>query len=156
MGFGNGYDSGYSDAIEDVRNGKVAGLGPASGDGSGSSQPTRGPGVFTLSDAVDNGAPEMDYEVVISPVISPDSGAIDRLFPVVSGSISNNVFTISPPEGGWTPGDMLLFFVSAGEGAILPEIDNDNVVAVGQMQAIVRGETGWMPAGFTMNYVDLV
>lgn len=33
MGFGNGYDSGYSDAIEDVRNGKVAGLGPASGGG---------------------------------------------------------------------------------------------------------------------------
>ena len=33
MGFGNGYDSGYSDAIEDVRNGKVAGLGPASGEG---------------------------------------------------------------------------------------------------------------------------
>lgn len=33
MGFGNGYDSGYSDALEDVRNGKVAGLGPASGDG---------------------------------------------------------------------------------------------------------------------------
>jgi hypothetical protein len=28
MGFGNGYDSGYSDAIDDVRNGKVAGLGP--------------------------------------------------------------------------------------------------------------------------------
>lgn len=33
MGFGNGYDSGYSDAIDDVRNGKVPGIGPASGDG---------------------------------------------------------------------------------------------------------------------------
>lgn len=35
MGFGNGYDSGYSDAIEDVRNGKVAGVGPTSGGGGG-------------------------------------------------------------------------------------------------------------------------
>ena len=33
MGFGNGYDSGYSDALEDVRNGKVPGTGPASGGG---------------------------------------------------------------------------------------------------------------------------
>ena len=30
MGFNNGYDSGYSDALEDVRSGKVAGLGPES------------------------------------------------------------------------------------------------------------------------------
>lgn len=28
MGFNNGYESGYSDALEDVRNGKVPGLGP--------------------------------------------------------------------------------------------------------------------------------
>lgn len=33
MGFGNGYDSGYSDAIEDVRNGKVPGIGPTAGGG---------------------------------------------------------------------------------------------------------------------------
>lgn len=31
MGFNNGYDSGYSDALEDVRNGRVAGLGLAGG-----------------------------------------------------------------------------------------------------------------------------
>lgn len=35
MGFGNGYDSGYSDAIADARNGKVAGVGPASDSGGG-------------------------------------------------------------------------------------------------------------------------
>ena len=40
MGFGNGYDSGYSDAIEDVRSGKVAGLGPASGGGGAAPTPT--------------------------------------------------------------------------------------------------------------------
>ena len=28
MGFNNGYDSGYSDALMDVRSGRVAGLGP--------------------------------------------------------------------------------------------------------------------------------
>lgn len=33
MGYNNGYESGYADALEDVRNGKVAGLGPASGGG---------------------------------------------------------------------------------------------------------------------------
>ena len=34
MGFNNGYDSGYSDAIEDVRNGRVPGLEPtAANDG---------------------------------------------------------------------------------------------------------------------------
>ena len=30
MEFNNGYDSGYADALDDVRNGRVAGLGPAS------------------------------------------------------------------------------------------------------------------------------
>ena len=35
MGFSNGYDSGYADAIDDVRAGKVAGLGPASGNDDG-------------------------------------------------------------------------------------------------------------------------
>ena len=130
MGFGNGYDSGYSDAIEDVRNGKVAGLGPASGDGSGSSQPTRGPGVFTLSDSINSGDPETDY-VVIEPVASPDMGAVDSLFPTVFGWISSDhVFTISPPEGGWMPGDMLLFFVSAGEDAVYPMIDDSASMAL--------------------------
>ena len=36
MGFNNGYDSGYADALEDVRSGEVAGLGPVAetqGDG---------------------------------------------------------------------------------------------------------------------------
>lgn len=35
MGFSNGYDSGYADALMDVRNGRVAGLGPVSGGASG-------------------------------------------------------------------------------------------------------------------------
>ena len=154
MGFGNGYDSGYSDAIDDVRSGKVAGLGPASGDGSSSSQPTRGPGVFTLSEAIDNGKTDMDYELTIDRVASPDTGATDSLFPTVSGSISGSTFTISPPEGGWMPGDVLLIAVSGGEGVNYPTIDDSDFMVVSGMQAIVRGETGWMTDGFTLNYVD--
>ena len=53
MGFSNGYDSGYADAIDDVRAGKVAGLGPASGsaDGGASTQPAVG----SVSDLLDVG-----------------------------------------------------------------------------------------------------
>ena len=83
-------------------------------------------------------------------------GAVDSLFPTVSGSISSNVFTISPPEGGWMPGDMLLFFVSAGEGATYPMLDDSASMVIGGMQAVVRGETGWMSAGFYLTSVDLV
>lgn len=35
MGFNNGYDAGWQDAINAVKYGKVPGLGPASGDNGG-------------------------------------------------------------------------------------------------------------------------
>lgn len=46
MGFNNGYDSGYADALEDVRNGRVAGLGPASGGGGAAPAPAFNAGVL--------------------------------------------------------------------------------------------------------------
>ena len=94
MGFSNGYDSGYSDAIDDVKAGRVQGLGPVAEGGSeggseegsgGSIRPGHGPGtslgsgssgpkVVTLAgditSTLDQEMQDAGFAVYLSPVQS--------------------------------------------------------------------------------------
>ena len=115
MGFGNGYDSGYSDAIEDVRNGKVPGIGPASGDGRARKKYTAviveggSTGVTSLAALPDDDVlrvtmADLGVDTASSDPQTMDFGLIaDRLAPVVAFDIFWNVSAIevfvTGPEG---------------------------------------------------------
>ena len=116
MGFNNGYESGYSDALEDVRSGKIAGVGPASGGGgdrkkytavliAANSQPT--------TSKLDN-LPEEDVLKVTMEDLGVDSASsdpqtvdfnriADKLAPVVAfdifWSVSTSYITVTGPAG---------------------------------------------------------
>lgn len=110
MGFSNGYDSGYSDALEDVRNGKVAGLGAGGG-------PSRAPGFFGVTLTID-----MPNDSLVVPAPSTEDLATAG-FPGIShltecrGSVdSSDKLVFEDPPGGWVPGDLLFF---KGEDGII-------------------------------------
>lgn len=82
MGFNNGYESGYSDALEDVRSGKVAGVGP-SGGGAGAT-----PSYMAYTDAsryadVVPGSVRASYDAPSSVTASYGNGALDFQVPAV-------------------------------------------------------------------------
>lgn len=77
MGFNNGYDSGYSDAIDDVKAGRVQGLGPVAEGGSeesSGSSTSSGPKVVTLAgditSTLDQEMQDAGFAVYLSPVQS--------------------------------------------------------------------------------------
>lgn len=136
MGFGNGYDSGYSDAIDDVRSGKVPGVGPASGGGEPVPS-TRSPGLFFLY------ASNEDLETEIA---MPDACVVFyRQVTGVSVDLAAGeggysvVATASAPGGGWVPGDIVFFQhnqpnLSVDLGDTVPVLDS-----VGNPEAAMRG-----------------
>lgn len=124
MGFGNGYDSGYSDALEDVRNGKVPGTGPASGGGGAAPAPTtRTPGLFYLygnDETLETGFNVPD--VMSSDVIN---GAVLCSVTFTTNDFSMVVAHVAAPAGGWVPGDAVLFHHNNSE---LAGIDRGDTV----------------------------
>lgn len=109
MGFGNGYDSGYSDALEDVRSGKVAGLGPASGDGGGGAVPTaRTAGLFYITG--DDETLEIEF---ITPMRlsggNVDAVELQATFTFTSTD-DGPLAHVAAPNGGWVPGDAIMFY----------------------------------------------
>lgn len=100
MGFSNGYDSGYADAIEDVRNGKVAGLGPASGGGSGDTSDVRRPTVFTFGIS---GSYEYDEGSSDEYAFSPVDNAV-----LLQSSSDGGIPHVQGPAGGFIAGDTII------------------------------------------------
>ena len=108
MGFGNGYDSGYSDAIEDVRNGKVAGLGPASGDGGGGAAPTaRTANLFYITG--DNADMEIEFSLPMI-LFGGNMDAVELQATFTYGDNSGPLARVEAPNGGWVPGDAIMFY----------------------------------------------
>lgn len=106
MGFGNGYDSGYSDAIEDVRNGKVAGLGSASGDGGGGAAPAPAPAYMTNAAdryvTVTEGSARVRYAAPESVTAAMNGTAFDLQAPtdVPAGTVMNVNLGFESKESG--------------------------------------------------------
>lgn len=134
MGFGNGYDSGYSDALEDVRNGKVPGIGPAPGGGGAAPAPTtRTPGLFYLY-GIDETL-ETDFnvpDVMNSNVIN---GAVLRSVTFTTNDNGLVVAHVAAPTGGWVPGDAVIFHHNNSELAGIDRGDTvpDDSTATGNM-----------------------
>lgn len=82
MGFNNGYESGYSDALEDVRSGKVAGLGPSGGGAGATPSYMANTDAFRLADVVP-GSVRASYDAPSSVTASYGNGALDFQVPAV-------------------------------------------------------------------------
>ena len=114
MGFNNGYDSGYADALEDVRNGRVAGLGSAAATDGAARQRYS---VVRVAGGDPNGGLDLSDEDVLS-VTMEDLGVdstssepqtmdfdqiADKLAPVVMlgivWSVSTGSIYVQGPEG---------------------------------------------------------
>lgn len=103
MGFGNGYDSGYSDAIDDVRNGKVPGIGPASGDGAATA---RTAGLFYIT----GGDEALEFAFNLPNALSGDDVSAAELPATVTTSAEGAPLArVEAPDGGWVPGDAIIF-----------------------------------------------
>lgn len=91
MGFGNGYDSGYSDAIDDVRNGKMAGLGPASGGGGAAPAPTYVTNAADRYATVTEGSARVRYAAPESVTAAMNGTVFDLQVPtgVPAGTVMN-------------------------------------------------------------------
>ena len=89
MGYNNGYDSGYSDALEDVRSGKVAGFGPAGG-GAGAA-PSYLRNADTSRYAEIDGNTRAVYSAPSSVTAAYGAGALDFQVPqgVPAGTVMN-------------------------------------------------------------------
>lgn len=144
MGFSNGYDSGYSDALEDVRNGKVAGIGPTSGDGGTQKKYTvvivegGAVGITNLATLPDDDVlrvtmADLGADSASSDPQTMDFGLIaDKLAPVVALDIFWNFSTpevsVTGPEGyNWayleqsvSPGDRQSVVLSAAGDTFQP------------------------------------
>ena len=82
MGFNNGYDSGYADALEDVRSGKVAGGGPSGGGAGATPSYMANTDSFRHADVVP-GSVRVGYEAPSSVTASYGNGALDFQVPAV-------------------------------------------------------------------------
>ena len=91
MGFNNGYESGYSDAIDDVRNGKVAGLGPGSGGGGATPAPIYMTNAADRYATVTEGSSRVRYAAPESMTAAVDGAAFDlqALTDVPAGTVMN-------------------------------------------------------------------
>jgi len=113
MGYNNGYESGYSDALEDVRSGKVAGIGP-SGGGAGkkytavivatSPQPAANLGKLPEEDVLKVTMEDLGVDSASSDHQTMDFNRIaDKLAPVVAFNIfwdmSTADVTVTGPAG---------------------------------------------------------
>ena len=154
MGFGNGYDSGYSDAIEDVRNGKVAGVGPTSGDGG--SPTVRAPGLFYLNGNDDASETTFDTpEIIMSNVID---GVVMRPVTVTLDSYSRAVAHVAAPTGGWVPGDAVIFrhnnsgLAGIDRGDMVPDDDTaaTNIDAPNTDLMLIRRTDRWSLVPLTL------
>ena len=108
MGFNNGYDAGWQDAINAVKYGKVPGLGPASGNGGsgGGAVPTaRTAGLFYITG--DDEALEIEFSVPI--VLTGDTISATELPATFTSTGTGPLAHVAAPNGGWVPGDAIVF-----------------------------------------------
>lgn len=148
MGFNNGYDSGYADALMDVRNGRVAGLGQKAASGSGgSSIQLRSPGYFTLSGSQDT-VDGIELLGVSGDDIS-GSGVFTRLAPtsVLCSIDASGAVVTSGPSGGWVPGDLV--FLNGTADFTFEGVSCD--ITGGVLVLMFKGGTTWdLVANFTI------
>lgn len=141
MGYNNGYESGYSDALEDVRNGKVAGIGPSGGEA------RKRYSVVRVAGGDPNDGPDFSDEDVLSVTMedlgvdSTSSGSqtmdfnriADKLAPVVVfdvfWNLSANSLSVQGPEGyywdylahNFSPGGSLHVALAASGTTYVPQ-----------------------------------
>lgn len=113
MGFNNGYDAGWQDAINAVKYGKVPGLGPASGGGGGSASgggeavpATRAAGLFYIT------GNDVTLEIKFSTpaLLSGDNISATELPATFTSDNGSPLARVTAPNGGWVPGDAILFY----------------------------------------------
>ena len=148
MGFNNGYDAGWQDAINAVKYGKVPGLGQKAASGSdGSSIQLRSPSYFSLA-----GSQDRVDGITLSSVSGDDisgSGVFTQLAPTsVPCSIdASGVVVTSGPDGGWVPGDLVFLNSSADVTFEGVPCDAEDGVSV----LMFKGGTTWdLVANFTI------
>ena len=108
MGFNNGYDSGYADALEDVRSGEVAGLGPApANEGGTAPEPAPAPSYMTnaANRYVTKGTIRIRYAAPESVTAAMNGAAFDLQVPTgtPTGTVMNVnlTFETSPEPDFW-------------------------------------------------------
>lgn len=141
MGYNNGYESGYSDALEDVRSGKVAGLGSTSGADKGTKRysmvavedPESAEGIsWPDADTLRVSLADLGYDPEDPGVPVLDFGRIaDKLAPVIviaiRWEVSHPTVGIIGPEGyDWSyladtvsPGGASLLVLSVDGGTYI-------------------------------------